>query len=145
MNISKPNEGVMETILSLSPQAIFDGSMGEAKPTDEKIQKLVQPLLDKGCFYLAATEAEQLLGWVLLGTSKDQFTEEKNGFIYELFVLKEYRGNGCAKVLMDAAIHYFKQEGFIEVRLSAKAENLAVKLYENFGFHTRTISMSLKL
>lgn len=145
MKISEPNEGLMETILSLSPQAIFDGTLGEARPTIEKIRQLIQSLLDKGCFYLAATEGDQLLGWVLLGIGKDQFTDEKNGFIYELFVLKEFRGNGHAKVLMDAAISHFQKEGYAEVRLSAKAENFAVKLYENLGFQTRTISMSLML
>lgn len=145
MEIKKPNDILMETILSLSPQAIYDGTMGEVMPTDEKIQLLVQPLLDKGCFYLAAAEGEQLLGWILLGTSKDPFTEIRNGFIYELFVLKEFRGKGYSKSLMEAAFTYFQQEGYTEVRLSAKADNPAVKLYENLGFKTRTVSMSLKL
>lgn len=145
MKIHKPNDQVVETILWLSPQALYEGTMGEAKLTDEEIHQLVQPLLDKGGFYLAATEEERLLGWVLAGTSKDPFSRNANGFIYELFVLKESRGNGCGKALMDAAIRHFQKEGCTEVRLSAKADNPAVELYGNLGFKTRTVSMSLKL
>ena len=145
MEIRKPDDNELKTILSLSSQAIFDGTLGEVRPTDEKIERLIKPLLEKGRFYLIATEGDDLLGWILLGSNKDQFTDQVNGFIYELFILKEYRGKGFSKKLMHAAITYFKQEGYSEIRLSAKVENPAMKLYENLGFKTKTVSMSLDL
>ena len=145
MDVRKAIDTELKTILSLSSQAIFDGTLGEVRPTDEKIERLIQPLLEKGSFYLSATEGDNLLGWILLGSNKDQFTDQVNGFIYELFILKEYRGKGFSKKLMYAAIIYFKQEGYSEIRLSARAENPAVKLYENLGFKTRTVAMSLDL
>lgn len=145
MDIRKPNDKELKTILLLSPQAIFDGTLGEVRPTDEKIEQLIQPLLEKGSFYLIATKGDDLLGWILLGSNKDHLTDQINGFIYELFVLKEYRGKGFSKKLMHAAIKYFKQEGYSEIRLSAKADNPAVKLYENLGFKTRTVAMGLDL
>lgn len=46
---------------------------------------------------------------------------------------------------MNAAIGHFRQEGYAEVRLSAKAENPALRMYEKTGFKTRTVSMSLNL
>ncbi|MGJ9460711.1 hypothetical protein [Oceanobacillus sp. CF4.6] len=49
-----------------------------------------EPLFKKGNFYLIAKEGEELLGWILLGTTKDQFTDQTQGFIYELFVLEEF-------------------------------------------------------
>lgn len=145
MDIRKPNDNELKMILSLSPQAIFDGTLGEVRPTDKKIEQLIQPLLEKGGFYLIAAEGDDLLGWILLGSNKDPFTDQVNGFIYELFIRKEHRGKGFSKKLMHAAITYFKQEGYSEIRLSAKAENPAVKLYENLGFKTRTVAMSLDL
>lgn len=145
MVVRKPNENELETILSLSPQAIFDGTLGEVRPTDEKIERLIKPLLERGSFYLIATEGTDLLGWILLGSNKDQLTDQVNGFIYELFILEEYRGKGFSKKLMHAATTYFKQEGFSEIRLSVKAGNPAEKLYENLGFKTRTIAMGLEL
>lgn len=145
MEIRKPNDSELKNIILLSPQAVFNGTLGEVKPTNEKIKHLVEPLLEKGSYYLIATENDKLMGWVLIGTSKDQFTDRINGFIYELFVREEFRGNGISKQLMRIAIDQLRQDGHSEVRLSALAGNQAIKLYEKMGFNIRTVSMSLPL
>lgn len=145
MNIRKADRSELNAIISLSPQAIYDGTLGEVMPSREKVENLVQPLLDKDGFYFIAVEKEEILGWVLVGTTKDQFTEKPIGFIYELYIRQAYRGKGHSKRLMNAAIGHFQEEGYAEVRLSAKAENPAVLMYENMGFATRAVSMSLNL
>ena len=145
MSIRKAQSRELKTILSLSPQAIFDGTLGEVRPSNSKVESLVKPLLEKGSFYMVAAEEEKIFGWILLGTTKDSFSDQVLGFIYEIYVLKEYRRQGISKELMNAAIVHFQQEGYAEVRLSAKAENPAVRLYEKAGFKTRTVSMSLNL
>ncbi|MFJ7973861.1 GNAT family N-acetyltransferase [Psychrobacillus sp. NPDC096389] len=145
MDIRKPNNSELEKIILLSPQALFDGTLGEVKPTNEKIKHLIEPLLEKGSYYLIATENEKLMGWILVGAVKDQFTDKMNGFIYELFVLEEFRGNGVSKQLMKTALEHLRQDGYSEVRLSAFAGNPAIKLYEKMGFNIRTVSMSLSL
>jgi len=145
MDIRKPNAFELKKILSLSPKAVFDGTLGEVEPTKEKIDQLVKPLLEKGSYYLIAIEHDKLMGWILIGTSKDQFTDMMNGFIYELFVIEEYRGNGISKQLMKAGIDHLKQDGYSEIRLSAFAGNHAIKLYEKLGFNIRTVTMSLRL
>ncbi|ANU17124.1 GNAT family N-acetyltransferase [Planococcus maritimus] len=145
MNIRKANSSDLNTILSLTPQAIYDGTLGEVMPSEEKARSMVKALLDRGGFYLLAVEHDEILGWVLAGTTKDPFTEKPLGFIYELYIRKPYRGQGHSKPLMNAAIEYFQQQGFIEVRLSAKAKNPAVRMYEDIGFTTKTVSMSLNL
>ena len=145
MDIRKPSECELKKVLSLSPKAVFDGTLGEVEPTKEKIDQLVKPLLEKGSYYLIATENDKLMGWILIGTSKDQFTDMMNGFIYELFVIEEFRGNGISKMLMGAGIDHLKQDGYLEIRLSAFAGNQAIKLYEKLGFSIRTVTMSLQL
>ena len=145
MNIRKADRSELNAIISLSPQAIYDGTLGEVMPSREKVENLVQPLLDKDGFYFIAVEKEEILGWVLVGTTKDQFTEKPIGFIYELYIRQAYRGKGHSRRLMNAAIEHFQAEGHAEIRLSAKAENPAVRMYENMGFTTRTVSMSLNL
>jgi ribosomal protein S18 acetylase RimI-like enzyme len=145
MNIRKPSELEIEKILELSPQAIFEGTLGEVKPTIEKAKQLVEPLLNKDCYYLISTENNKLMGWILIGGSKDQFSNKTIGFIYELFVLDEYRGQGISKQLINTAVEQFKQEGYSEIRLSVFEGNKAIKLYENLGFETRTISMSMPI
>ncbi|ALS74098.1 acetyltransferase [Planococcus rifietoensis] len=145
MNIRKADHSDLNAILSLSPQAIFDGTLGEVMPSSEKVESLVQPLLDKGGFYFIAEAKDEILGWVLVGTTKDQFTEKQIGFIYELYIRQQHRGKGHSKRLMNAAIEHFQKEGYAEVRLSAKAENPAVHMYENMGFTTRSVTMCLNL
>lgn len=145
MDIRKPNDLELQKIMLLSPEALFDGTLGEVKPTNEKINELVTPLLEKGSYYLIAVEDDKLMGWIHIGTSQDQFTDKISGFIYELFVLEEFRGNGISKHLMRTAIDHLRQDGYAEVRLSAFAENQAIKLYQKMGFNIRTVSMSLPL
>ncbi|CEG27188.1 GNAT family N-acetyltransferase [Bacillus sp. B-jedd] len=143
MEIRKPTNSEFKKILSLSPQALFEGTLSEAKVSDEKVKQLIEPLLQKGCYYLVATEDDHLMGWIFIGPSKDQFTEMKIGFIYELFVLEDFRGKGISKQLMETGMDQLKNQGFSEVRLSVYAENQAIKLYEKLGFKPRTITMSL--
>jgi ribosomal protein S18 acetylase RimI-like enzyme len=145
MNIRKPSELELERILELSQQAIFEGTLGEVKPTVEKAKQLVEPLLKKDCYYLISSENNKLMGWILIGGSKDQFSNKTIGFIYELFVLDEYRGKGISKQLINTAVEQLKQEGYSEIRLSVFEGNKAIKLYENLGFETRTISMSMPI
>lgn len=145
MDIRRPNDSELEKIILLSPQAYSDSTLGEIRPTIEKIKSLVEPLLKKGSYYLIAIEEGKLMGWILIGTSRDQFTDKINGFIYELFVLEEFRGKGVATQLMRTAVDELRQNGYSEVRLSAYAGNQAIKLYEKMGFSIRTISMSLPL
>lgn len=85
------------------------------------------------------------MGWILIGTSKDQFTEKIYGFIYELFVLEEFRRNRISKRLMETGIEHLKQDGYSELRLSVYAGNQAIKLYEKLGFKNRTITMSMPI
>lgn len=145
MEIRKPNDSELKKIILLSPQAVFDGTLGEVKPSNEKIKHLVERLLEKGSYYLIAIENDIIMGWIFIGESKDQFTDKMNGFIYELFVRKEFRGIGISKLLMRTAIDHLRKDGYSEVRLSAFAGNQAIKLYEKIGFNIRTVSMSLSL
>ena len=145
MDIRKPNEVEIEKIISLSPQAIFEGTLGEAEPTIEKTKQLVESLLKKGSYYLISTENNVITGWILLGGSKDQFSDKTLEFIYELFVIEECRGKGISKQLIKTGVEQLKQEGYSEIRLSVFEGNQAIKIYENLGFKNRTISMSISL
>lgn len=145
MIIRKSIDNELEEIISLSSQAIFEGTLGEVKPTREKVIQLVEPLLDRGSYYLIATDDHELMGWILIGSSKDQFTNETIGFIYELFVLEGFRGKGISKKLMRSGVDHLKNEGYSEVRLSVFSGNKAIELYEEMGFNKRTVTMSLEI
>ncbi|WP_241156827.1 GNAT family N-acetyltransferase [Bacillus sp. FJAT-42376] len=122
-----------------------DGTLGEARPSDEKASKLVQSLLDKGCTYLVAGDGDSFHGWVLIGKGKDSLTDKTFGFVYELYVLEPFRKNGLGRKLMEEAMNQFKSEGYEEVRLSVYAGNHAVLIYEEMGFAPRTLTMNCKI
>lgn len=48
MEIRKPNDFELKKVLSLSPQAVFDGTLGEVEPTIEQIDQLVKATFGKG-------------------------------------------------------------------------------------------------
>ncbi|AQQ52767.1 GNAT family N-acetyltransferase [Planococcus lenghuensis] len=144
MEIRKPEVSELETILHLTPQAMSEGTLGEVQPTGEETEQLVALILDKGGFYFAAAE-DGIKGWILLGTSKDRLTGQRVGFIYELFVLEAFRGQGIGEELMAAGISHFKGEGLTKVRLSVKAGNTAIRLYEKMGFLPNTVTMKMDL
>lgn len=47
MDIRKPTDSELKKVLTLSPEAVFDGTLGEVKPTNEKVEQLVKTLLNK--------------------------------------------------------------------------------------------------
>ncbi|WP_134684837.1 GNAT family N-acetyltransferase [Brevibacillus migulae] len=145
MEIRMPTTEEMETIRKLSPQAMKEGTMGSVLPTDEKVKQMVEPLLEKGGYYLAAIDDGNVAGWVLLGPSKDSFTDAMLGFIYELYVCADYRGRGISRQLMQSGIEQLKQAGYEEIRLNVFIENdAAIHLYRQLGFTERNITMSVK-
>lgn len=145
MNIRKPDEAEINRVLALSQQAMFEGTLGEVKLTNEEAKQMIDPLLRKGSNYLIAEEDNELMGWILFGGTKDQFSNKEIGFIYELFVLEEYRGRKLSTQLVEAGIVQLKKEKYSEVRLSVFAGNYAVKIYEKLGFENKKITMSRPL
>jgi ribosomal protein S18 acetylase RimI-like enzyme len=145
MEIRKPNDLEIEKILAYSPQAICEGTLGDVNPSIEKAKQLVEPILKKGGYYLISTENNELKGWILIGGSKDQFSDKAIGFIYELYVQEEYRGKGISKQLIKTGVDQLKQEGYAEVRLNVFEGNQAIKIYENLVFERRNVTMSISL
>lgn len=145
MKIRKPDDAEHQQIIKFSPESMHEGTLGEVRPTHDKMEQLIDSLLEKGCSYLIAVEDDELIGWVLFGASRDQLTNKTVGFIYELFVMEEFRGNGLSKHLITDAIEYLKIEGYSEVRLNVFANNFAIKLYERMGFTPKNITMKLDL
>lgn len=144
MDIRKPDRVELEYILELSPQSLFEGTLGRVKPDVEKARQIIEPILEKGGYYLIALEEGQIAGWVLIGSNQDPFTDLKTGFIYELYVVPVHRGKGLSKHLMERAIRHLKLEGYPEIRLNVFYENdAAVQLYKQLGFTERNMTMSL--
>ncbi|MGG0746123.1 GNAT family N-acetyltransferase [Priestia megaterium] len=110
-----------------------------------KANELVGSAFEKGCYYLVSRQENKLAGWVLIGPSTDFFSKEEIGFIYELYVVPEYRGQGLAKPLIQKAIDELSFKGYPEIRLSVHAGNFAQHVYRDLGFVDKQISMTLQV
>ena len=59
-----------------------------------------------------------------------------DGHIDYLIVLKEYRGSGYGKLLMDWAVETLRQSGAQRIEIRVVDGNDAVNFYEKYGFKT---------
>lgn len=144
MEIRKPTEKEVESILKLSVQSVYEGTLNRSKPEERKLREMVQSIRSNGGEYLVAVEHDELMGWVLLGGKRDEMTEQEIGFIYELYVQENNRGKGIGRQLMMAAMKELRKQQFKEFRLTAYHGNPAIGLYESLGFQPRNISMEWK-
>ena len=53
--------------LNHTPQAIFEGTVGEIKPSRADAKVLIEALLKKGCYYLVSIQNNMITGWILVG------------------------------------------------------------------------------
>ncbi|WP_332632488.1 GNAT family N-acetyltransferase [Halalkalibacter flavus] len=84
--------------------------------------------------YFTLLDNHRICGWVLLGEAKTPVNSETMGMVLELYVLQPYRKKGFGHMLMNYALHYFKQKKLKKVQLNVFAGNFAKKLYEQMGF-----------
>jgi ribosomal protein S18 acetylase RimI-like enzyme len=143
--IAKATEEELQEIRTKSADALFEGTMKQFHPSAERVNELVRSAFEKGCYYLVSRQENKLAGWVLIGPSADFFSKEEIGFIYELYVVPEYRGQGLAKPLMQKAIDELSIKGYREIRLSVHAGNFAQHVYRELGFVDKQISMSFQV
>ena len=75
----------------------------------------------------------------IVGTSsfcKSRFEQFRDcGEIISIYLLPEYMGKGCGKVLMESVISEMKKQGYENIFLWVLAENIRARhFYEQFGF-----------
>ncbi|HDR6312897.1 TPA: GNAT family N-acetyltransferase [Bacillus cereus] len=141
--IIKANQEDTNEILKYAAQSLFEGTRGNCQLSRERAIEITRPIVEKGAYYLVVKEKNNVIGWILIGENTDYFSHEKLGFIYELYVFREYRGKGLSRKLMRAGIKEL-QKNYSEIRLNVFAGNFAKEMYEEFGFVERQVIMTLK-
>ena len=133
--ITRATENDKNFILSKAVEVTMEGTQMQVEISEEKAVQMFSGILNKGGYYLVnKSAADVLTGWILLGENTDYFTEKKHGFIYDIYVLPEFRGKGISKQLINEGIAEFKKLGHEEVRLNVFATNFAKEMYRNLGF-----------
>lgn len=141
--ITKATKEDVSFILSHAVSSTYDAT--QLKISEEKAIAMFQGVIDKGGFYLVIKEEEAIQGWIMLGENTDYFTDNKYGFIYEIYVMPAHRGKGLSKILINEGNSYFKEQGYEAVRLNVFASNFAKEIYKKVGFQEVNCIMEVKL
>ena len=142
--IELATENDKEFILTKAAESASEGA--QQALSAEKANKMFDGILNKGGFYLVYRNADSsIAGWILLGENTDYFSDKKFEFIYDIYVLPEYRGRGISKEFIKEGISTLKESGFKEVRLNVFATNHAKEIYKKLGFKDLNSIMALSI
>lgn len=145
MTIRKATGDETQKILNYHMEVLKEATMGYVKPSREKAMQLMAPFLNGGGYYFVRIKHNVIQGWVGLGRTIDQNTDELVGFINEMYVLPHYRNQGIAEKLSKAVFTQMKAEGYKKVQLNVYAGNQAKQLYQKLGFQDVSTLMSKNL
>ena len=102
------------------------------------VEKYLSPFISKiGGFVLVAVNSDKVVGMLKVEEQKleDFFIEEKAYFIDDLVVLKEFRGQGVASLLIDNVISIAKENSVSIIKSRIYTFNdPAIKTFLSNGF-----------
>lgn len=82
-----------------------------------------------------ATDADQIAGFTQLYPSFSSVSMRRIWILNDLFVQPNYRRQGIARLLLNAAEHYARQTGAVRIALSTQISNTSAQaLYESLGY-----------
>jgi ribosomal protein S18 acetylase RimI-like enzyme len=109
------------------------------------VRHIVELLMAQGdnIILVADVDSHSNVGQVWLGEAQDPYSGARRGYIYDLYVKPEMRGQGIGHALLRAAEKASTRRGDIELGLTVAAGNAeAVALYQNAGFAIERLTMS---
>jgi ribosomal protein S18 acetylase RimI-like enzyme len=99
--------------------------------------------------FAIAVEGSQVAGLIVFEPGKAEYLDShfsEYGEIEELFVDREFRGQGIAQSLISYAESYFKNMGINSMKIQVSALNsAAIKLYQKVGYADRQHLMYKKI
>jgi len=85
--------------------------------------------------WIAEDENGALLGYLLLGEGGGFLTPEAHGFIFDVWVTPEHRGEGIGKFLVSWAVDWARSKGYRKIKLEVSDSNPRARhVYEELGF-----------
>ncbi|MEW9677546.1 GNAT family N-acetyltransferase [Lentibacillus sp. L22] len=145
MTIRKATYRELNMIRQHASKVMSESVAGHGKPAANNNHSLVSFVMNSGGYYLVDIYQSQLRGWIGVCKTMDNISEERQGFIPELYVLPTYRKQGIAENLLASALTELKRQGLKQVQLQVFVGNPAKKLYEKFGFTDTSTLMTKKL
>ena len=102
--------------------------------------------MPESAVYVAVVDGgPDIAGYVWLGLSERPFSDEKVGWIYDLFVVPAFRGRKVGEALLKHALEVSRRRRDPMTGLMVRANNkVAYSLYEKLGFEPEYVVMSRK-
>lgn len=103
---------------------------------EKDFRRKLQPYIEGGRTeaWIAEDAAGTFLGYLLLGES-GWLTPEPHGFIYDVWVAPEHRGQGIGKGLVSWATDWARKKGYHKIKLEVADSNARARhVYEELGF-----------
>lgn len=115
---------------------------------EKDLRRRLSPYVEGGRTeaYIAEGEGGVVLGYLLLGEGGGFLTSEPHGFIFDVWVAPEHRGQGVGKRLVDWAVQWAKGRGFRKLKLEVSESNERARhIYEELGFRSERRYMGKRL
>lgn len=106
---------------------------------EKELRRRLAPYVEGGRTegHVAEDPSGALLGYILLGEHGAFLTSEAHGFVYDIWVSPERRGQGVGKALLAWAESWAKSRGYRKLKLEvAETNDRARHLYEELGFRS---------
>ncbi len=99
-----------------------------------------------GVLLIAEDEAGRKVGWAFAHDERNELfvveAERHHGFLAELYVVPQARGQGHGRALIEACAHWARGRGHRLITVGVLARNAsAVRAYEGTGFSPYTLYM----
>ena len=106
----------------------------------ELFEKLSKRETDR--IFVAEDGSHAFLGYLWVGEGSNMMTGKKQGFIYDIFVKREFRGRGVGRILLEKAQSFCREKGYSRILLRVSVNNAnAIGLYNKMGFKAEQMYM----
>jgi ribosomal protein S18 acetylase RimI-like enzyme len=117
-------------------QALYQ-EFGEERPSRRRLAKLFDGALASGSPFklFFAVVGDEVCGMLSLAIAPTTQGAGCFGYVDDVFVLEQYRGQGIGTRLMQEAVNHARKSGCVRVELGTRRDNVrARRLYERAGF-----------
>ena len=125
----------MQAFLVLA-EALYD-ELGEERPPGHRLMELFDDAVapDSPFKLFFAVEGGELCGMLSLAIVFTTQGAGRFGYLDDVFVLEQHRGQGIGAKLMREAVNHARKSGCVRVELGTRWDNVqARRLYERLGF-----------